>query len=51
MGSVIFGAKEVGVETANVAFLSETQYMKDFLNSIDVDGFVRHRRFLMNMPG
>ena len=38
VGSVMFGAEEIGVETAEVAFLSETQYMKDFLNSIDVDG-------------
>ena len=38
VGSVMFGAKEIGVETAEIAFLSETQYMKDFLNSIDVDG-------------
>ena len=34
----MFGAEETGVETAEVAFLSETQYMKDFLNSIDGDG-------------
>ena len=32
----MFGAEEIGVETAEMAFLSETQYMKDFLNSIDV---------------
>ena len=38
VGSVMFGAEEIGVETAEIAFLSETQYMKDFLNSIDVDG-------------
>ena len=39
VGSVVmFGAEEIGVETAEIAFLSETQYMKDFLNSIDVDG-------------
>ena len=38
VGSVMFGAKEIGVETAEIAFLSETQYMKDFLNSMDVDG-------------
>ena len=30
LGSVIFGAEEIGVETAEIAFLSETQYMKDF---------------------
>ena len=36
--SVMFGAEEVGVETAEIAFLSETQYMEDFLNLIDVDG-------------
>ena len=29
--------EEIGVETSEVAILSETQYMKDFLNSIDVD--------------
>ena len=38
MGSVMIGAEEVGEETAEIVFLSETQYMKDFLNSIDVDG-------------
>ena len=38
MGSVMFGVEEIGVETAEIAFLSETQYMKDFLNSIVVDG-------------
>ena len=38
VGSVMFGVEVVGVETAEVAFLSETQYMKDFLNSIDLDG-------------
>ena len=38
MGSVMFGAEEIGVETDEIAFLSETQYMKNFLNSIDVDG-------------
>ena len=38
VGSVMFGAEEIGVETAAIAFLSETQYMKDFLNLIDVDG-------------
>ena len=38
VGSAMFGAEEIGVETAEIAlFLSETQYMKDFLNSIDVD--------------
>ena len=31
------GAEEIGVETAEIAFFSETQYMKDFLNSIGVD--------------
>ena len=34
----MFGAEEIGVETAEIAFIFETQYMKDFLNSIDVDG-------------
>ena len=38
VGSVMFGAEEIGVETAEIAFFSETQYMKDFLNSINVDG-------------
>ena len=38
MESVMFGSEEIGIENAEVAFLSETQYMKDFLNSIDVDG-------------
>ena len=38
VGSVMFGAEKLGVETAEIAFLSETQYMKDFLKSIDVDG-------------
>ena len=38
MGSVMFGAEEIGVETAEMAFLSETKYMKNFLISIDVDG-------------
>ena len=38
VGSVMFGAEEIGVETAEIAFLSKTQYMKDFFNSIDVDG-------------
>ena len=38
VGSVMFGAEEIGVETAEGAYLSETQYIKDFLNSIDVDG-------------
>ena len=38
VGSVMFSSEKIGVETAEVAFLSETQYMKDFLNSIDVDG-------------
>ena len=38
MGSVMFGAKEIGIETAEMAFLSETKYMKGFFNSIDVPG-------------
>ena len=38
VGSVMFNAEEVGVEMAEIAFLSETQYMKDFLDSTDVDG-------------
>ena len=38
VGSVMLGAEETGVETAEIAVLSETQYMKGFLNSIDVDG-------------
>ena len=33
----MFGAEEIGVETTDIAFLFETQCMKDFLNSIDVD--------------
>ena len=38
LASVTFGAEKIGVETAEIAFLSETQHMKDFLNSMDVDG-------------
>ena len=38
VGSVMFGAEEIGVETAEIAFLSEPQYMNNFLNSIDIDG-------------
>ena len=30
VGSVMFGAEKIGVETAEIAFLSETQYMTDF---------------------
>ena len=30
MGSVRFDPEEIGVETAEIAFLSETQYMKFF---------------------
>ena len=30
LGSVMFGAEEIGVETAEMAFFSETQYMQDF---------------------
>ena len=37
VGSSMFGAEEIGVETTEIAFLSETQYM-GFLNSLDVDG-------------
>ena len=37
VGSVIFGAEEVGVETAEIAFISEIQYMKDYFSSMDVD--------------
>ena len=36
VGSVLFGAEEIGVETAEITFISETKYMKDFLNSIEV---------------
>ena len=28
VGSILFGAEEIGVETAEIAFLSETQYVK-----------------------
>ena len=38
VGSVMFGAEEIGVETAEIVFLSETQYMEGFLHSINVDG-------------
>ena len=31
----MFGAEETGVETTEIAFLSEIQYM-NFLNSMDV---------------
>ena len=34
----MFGAEEIGVEIAEIAFLSETQYVKNFLNPVDVDG-------------
>ena len=34
----MFGAEEIGVEIAEIAFLSETQYVKNFLNPMDVDG-------------
>ena len=37
----MFGAEEIGAETAEIAFLSETQYMKDFLNLTDVETVVR----------
>jgi hypothetical protein len=37
VGSVLFGAEEIGVETAELAFLSETHFMKDFPNPIGVD--------------
>ena len=30
VGSVMFGAEEIGVETAEIALLSETQYMEGF---------------------
>ena len=51
VGSVMFGAEEIGVETAEIAFLSETQYMKDFLNSIDVDGSSKDTYFIFQLPG
>ena len=35
---LVSAREEIGVETAEIAFPSETQYTKDFLNSIDVDG-------------
>ena len=38
VGNAIFSAEEIGVKTARIAFVSETQYTKDFLNSMDVDG-------------
>ena len=38
LANVAFGAETNGVETAEMTFLCETQYMKDFLNSVDVDG-------------
>ena len=51
VGSDMFGAEEIGVETAEIAFLSETQYMKDFLNSIDVDGSSKDTYFMFQLPG
>ena len=45
MGSVMFGAEEIGVGTAEIAFFSETEYMKDFLNSMDVDISSEGRQF------
>ena len=45
VGSVTFGAEGIGVETAEIAFLSETQYVKDFLNSVDVDGTSKRTYF------
>ena len=38
VGNVMFGAEETGAKTAEIEFISETQYMKDFLNLIDVNG-------------
>ena len=38
VGNAMFSAEEIGIKTARIAFVSETQYMKDFLNSMDVDG-------------
>ena len=38
VGNAMFSAEEIGVKTARIAFVSETQYMKDFLNSMDVYG-------------
>ena len=38
VGSVMFGAEEIGAETSEIKFISETQYMKGFLNSMDIDG-------------
>ena len=36
--SIMFGAEEIGLETDEIEFLSETQYMKDIFNSMDVEG-------------
>ena len=49
LASVMFGAEEVDAETAEIVFLSETQYMKDLLNSMDVDGSLRGHIF--QLPG
>ena len=40
VGNAMFSAEEIGIKTARIAYVSETQYMKDFLNSMDVDGIV-----------
>ena len=38
LANVAFDAEKNGVEIAEIVFISETQYMKNFLNSMDVDG-------------
>ena len=37
-GNAMFSTEKNGVKTARIAFVSEMQYMKDFLSSMDVDG-------------